>query len=94
MSSMQDLINSPDTNLIDVRTPGEVMEISVEGSVNIPLDTVPNNLERFREMEGPIVLFCRSGARSGNAVSWLAAQGIDNLYNAGGYGDVLQLKKS
>lgn len=86
--SVADLINDPNTNLIDVRTPAEVAEVSIEGAVNIPLDQIPDRLDEFKSMEGPIVLFCRSGNRSGNAMGWLSQQGLDNLHNAGGYADV------
>lgn len=86
---MKDLINSENTFLVDVRTPGEVAEQSVPGAANIPLDTFPENLDKFREAQGPIVLFCRSGARSENAKNWLKQQGLDNVHNAGGIGNVL-----
>lgn len=89
---MQDLINDPSTFLVDVRTQAEVAEVSVPGAVNIPLDTLPDNLDRFREAEGAVVVFCRSGARSENAKNWLIQQGLSNVHNAGGYPSVLNLK--
>lgn len=89
---MQDLINDPKTFLVDVRTQAEVAEISVPGAVNIPLDQVPANLDRFKNAEGPVVVFCRSGARSENAKNWLLQNGVSEVYNAGGYPSVLSLK--
>lgn len=86
---MKDLINNQNTFLVDVRTPGEVAEQSVPGAENIPLNTVPENLSKFKEAKGPIVLFCRSGARSENAMNWLKQQGLENVHNAGGIGNVL-----
>lgn len=89
---MQDLINDPKTFLVDVRTEAEVAEVSVPGAVNIPLDQVAANLDRFKNAEGPVVVFCRSGARSENAKNWLLQNGVADVHNAGGYPSVLSLK--
>ncbi len=86
---MQDIINGNDTLLVDVRTPAEVAEQSVPGAENIPLDTVPENLATFKEHQGPVVVFCRSGNRSEQAKNWLKQNGVDEVHNAGGIGDVL-----
>ncbi|HNM27966.1 MAG TPA: rhodanese-like domain-containing protein, partial [Saprospiraceae bacterium] len=53
--------------VVDVRTPGEFAGGHVPGSVNIPLNLVPERLEDFRKMKQPIVLCCASGGRSGQA---------------------------
>ncbi len=63
--------------VVDVRTPGEFAGGHVPGSVNIPLNLVPERLEDFRKMKQPIVLCCASGGRSGQATNWLRAQGVD-----------------
>lgn len=89
MNDINKIINDPQTTIVDVRTPEEFESGNVEGSVNIPLNTVPDNLEKFKNMEGDIVLCCRSGQRSGQALMWLQQQGVKNLHNAGGYTDVL-----
>ncbi len=90
---MQELINDPKTFLVDVRTEAEVAEINVPGAVNIPLDQVPANLDQFRQAEGAVVVFCRSGARSENAKNWLLQHGIENVHNAGGFPTVLNYKR-
>lgn len=89
MNSLNEIINQPNTVIVDVRTPAEFASGHVEGSVNIPLDKVPESLEKFRSMKTPIVLCCRSGQRSGQALQWLKQQGIEDIYNGGGYTDVL-----
>lgn len=88
MRPLNEIINDPKTNLIDVREPYEVDEESVEGAENIPMGDVPDNIDRFKAMEGDIVVFCRSGARSENVKQFLNQNGIDNVINAGGYADV------
>ncbi len=89
---MQELINDPNTFLVDVRTEAEVAEVSVPGAINIPLDQVPANLDRFKSAEGSVVVFCRSGARSENAKNWLLQNGVEDVHNGGGYPNVLNLK--
>jgi phage shock protein E len=96
MSEVEKLIHTPGTHLVDVRTPEEVAEVSVEGAVNIPLDTLTQHVEDFKHMSesGEVVLFCRSGARSGRALDFLQQQGINRLHNGGGYADVLHIIKN
>lgn len=88
MKPLNEILNDPKTHLIDVREPGEVEQVSVEGAQNIPMGDVPSRLDEFREMEGEIVVFCRSGARSEQVKQFLKQNGIDNVINAGGYADV------
>ena len=89
MENLKEIINRKDVVIVDVRTPEEFGSGHVEGSINIPLDKVPDSLEKFRSMDAPIVLCCRSGQRSGQALKWLQQQGVEDLYNGGGYTDVL-----
>jgi len=73
--------------LVDVRTPREFAEGNVPGSVNIPLDQVQNQLKRFKSHEN-IVVFCRSGNRSSQAVSVLKQSGFTNVINGGSWQQV------
>jgi phage shock protein E len=40
-------------------------------------------------MQGPIVVYCRSGNRSGMAMSLLKQAGLSEVYNGGGLHDML-----
>jgi rhodanese-related sulfurtransferase len=73
--------------LVDVRSPGEFADGNVKGSVNIPLDQVQNQLAKFKDKEY-IVVFCRSGNRSGQAKSILEQNGFTNVTNGGTWQDV------
>ena len=78
--------------LVDVRSPGEFAEGNVKGSVNIPLDQVQNQLAKFKDKEY-IVVFCRSGNRSGQAKSILEQNGFSNVTNGGTWQDIELLLK-
>lgn len=71
--------------IIDVREVYEFEMGCVEGSTNIPLGTIPDKLEEFKQIEGDIVLCCASGNRSGQATMFLQQNGMTNVYNGGGW---------
>ena len=75
--------------LVDVRTPSEFAEGHVNGSVNIPLDHVVAELSKFKNKKN-IIVFCRSGNRSGQAKSILEQNGIPGVVNGGTWQDVNQ----
>lgn len=68
--------------LVDVRTPGEFNSGHVKGSVNIPLDSIPNQLNKFKDKKN-IIVFCRSGMRSSQAKNILQQNGFTNVVNGG-----------
>lgn len=78
--------------LVDVRTPGEFSQGHVEGSVNIPLDSIPAQLAKFKDKKN-IVVFCRSGSRSSQAKIILEQNGFSNVINGGTWEDVNQYVK-
>ena len=90
--NIQELINDTATTIVDVRTEGEFAEGNVKGSINIPLNEVVDSMEELRGMQ-PLVLCCLSGGRSGQATSFLQAQGCDNVHNGGGWEMVGAQKK-
>jgi phage shock protein E len=72
--------------LVDVRTPQEFSTGHVEGAINIPHTDVEQRLAEFGEDRArEIVLYCRSGQRSGLAQESLKALGYTRVFNAGGY---------
>ncbi|WP_395046455.1 rhodanese-like domain-containing protein [Flavobacterium sp.] len=78
--------------LVDVRSPDEFAEGNVKGSTNIPLDQIAVNLDKFKGKEN-IVVFCRSGNRSGQAKSILEQNGFVNVTNGGTWQDVNTILK-
>lgn len=73
--------------LIDVRTPSEFAAGSVKGAVNIPLHHMSTELSKLNGKRN-IVVFCRSGNRSGQAKSILEQNGFHNVINGGTWQNV------
>ncbi|WP_258100682.1 rhodanese-like domain-containing protein [Marinoscillum pacificum] len=72
-----------DFQLIDVREPNEY-EVAEIGGELIPLATIPDNADKIAK-DKKVVVHCRSGKRSANAIQFLEQQhGFDNLYNLEG----------
>ena len=81
-------VDLKEATIIDVREPGEFSMGCIEGSTNIPLGQVPQMVEDFKAMKKPLVLCCVSGNRSGQAVQFLEANGVEDIYNGGGWDTV------
>ena len=86
--SIRDLINDENATIVDVRTPGEYMSGNVAGSINIHLNEVPSRVDEFKGLSRPIIVCCLSGGRSGQAAAFLSANGVDEVYNGGGWMEV------
>jgi rhodanese-related sulfurtransferase len=74
--------------IIDVRSRGEFSSGHVAGSINIPLQEIPERIEEIKAMNQPIVLCCASGNRSGQATYFLKSAGIA-CENGGSWLDVM-----
>jgi rhodanese-related sulfurtransferase len=85
--SVQDLqalrTDSKPHMLLDVREPQEIAICAIEGSVNIPMNTIPANLDKLPK-DKPLVVMCHMGGRSAQVTHWLRAQGYDNAVNLDG----------
>lgn len=70
--------------LIDVRSTVEFSQGSLSGAVNMPIDSFryfADSIDKTR----PVILYCRSGIRSGAAKQFLETLGFDSVFNIGGY---------
>lgn len=76
--------------ILDVRTPAEYNSGHIDGAINIPVDQVASRIDEIKDMPKPIVAYCRSGNRSGMAVSILKQNGITDAINGGGIDDMRQ----
>ena len=85
---MKEIIKKAETKIIDVRSRGEFSGGNVAGSINIPLNEIPNKMDELKTISGDIVLCCASGNRSGQAAQFLSQNGFNNVHNGGGWTDV------
>lgn len=88
MNTIKELVKNPSAIIVDVRSPWEYEMDHLPGAKNIPLEEVPYKLADFKKMGKPLVLYCRSGNRSGIAVSILKQNGLTEVYNGGGLADL------
>ena len=63
--------------IVDVRSKMEFDTGNVKGSVNVPLESLKHKTSKLKNMKRPLVLVCRSGARSGTAAYQLSQEGIE-----------------
>lgn len=73
--------------IVDVRTRGEFESGNVRGSINIPLNEIPERISEIKNLGTPLVLCCASGMRSQQATSFLKSNGI-NCENGGSWLDL------
>ena len=88
--TIHELVNDPNTLLVDVRTAGEFERGNVSGSVNIPLNEIPARVNELKTLSNDkaIAVFCLSGGRSGQADMFLKQSGFDNVTNVGTWSQV------
>ena len=81
---VQEYKNAAGAVLLDVRTPQEYREGHIPGSQNVPLQQLDKVEEVNENKDTVLYVYCRSGARSRQAVSLLKHMGYTNVHNIGG----------
>ena len=72
-----------DLMLVDIRTPGEVAQGKIPGSMELPMHLIPLRLSELPK-DKDVILYCRSGARSYQACAYLIQQGHARVLNLRG----------
>ena len=75
---------TPGALLLDVRTPAEYAEGHIPGARNLPLQALYGIDAVAPARDTPLFLYCRSGARSGQAARLLQGSGYTRVTNIGG----------
>ena len=71
---------STTVKLIDIRTPGEYEKRHVPGALNVPAETIGENITKFA-LDDTIVCICNKGQeRSQNAAEAIAGMGFANVF--------------
>jgi rhodanese-related sulfurtransferase len=74
------MLQDPLVRVLDVRTGGEFDGVHIPGSFNVPLDTLGEHATDLADIEHPVVLVCKSGARASQAHGKLTAAGKQSLH--------------
>ncbi len=84
LQTLRDAV-SAGAKIVDVRTPAEFSTGHIDGAVNVPLGELGSQVKKLRKLgkKKPLLIYCRSGNRSAQAVSFLRGRG---------FADVLDLK--
>ncbi|GIU27785.1 rhodanese-like domain-containing protein [Shewanella sp. MBTL60-007] len=80
--------------VVDVRTPEEFAQGHLPNAINIPyeqINTAFSNKQIAKDRS--VVVYCRSGNRSGIANQMLVREGYTNVYNGGGYQMLMSQKQ-
>ena len=77
------LSQKEDIQVVDIRQPAEIASGTVPGAEVIPMHTIPLRIQDIKQ-DKPVVLVCRSGARSAQACMFLAQNGFENIINLRG----------
>ena len=75
---------SKDATLLDVRTGGEFKKGCIEGAVNIPVDSLRDNLDKLDKSK-PVYIYCQIGLRGYIAEQVLRQNGFRTKNLSGGY---------
>ncbi len=79
--------------LVDVRTSGEFNEGHLPGAKLIPVKEVEKRIAEFGEdKDRTIVLYCKGGVRADKVETMLKKHGYTQVFNAGGYKDLMAIK--
>jgi phage shock protein E len=73
--------------ILDVRTPEEYAQAHVPGAKNIPVQELQARVAELGANDTPIVVYCRSGARSAAAATLLARAGFARVTDIGAMGN-------
>ena len=72
--------------VIDVRTAEEFQSGHVQGALNLPHDSISQDIFKARvAKDDHVILYCKSGRRSDMALGTLKGLGFSNVENYGGF---------
>ncbi len=79
------LMNREDVVVLDVREPGEILGGKIANAIQIPNSGLAKRIGELDKHKGKTLLvYCKTGARSGMACKELAKAGFDKVYSLNG----------
>jgi len=80
IEELKELLNKEDIQVIDVRELHETPKVEVLNAINIPLQTIPQNMDKISKNK-KVIVHCQHGIRSMHAIDFLKENGFNNLIN-------------
>ncbi|HIQ15074.1 MAG TPA: rhodanese-like domain-containing protein [Leucothrix sp.] len=79
------LLNKDNTIVLDVREDKEILGGKIKGARHITLGQLPSRIgELGTDKQNPVLVYCRSGSRSGYACQTLTKAGYEDVANLAG----------
>lgn len=79
------LMNGDDVVVVDVREPSETAAGKIAKAVQIPVSSLTQRIGELEKHKGKTLLvYCKTGARSGHACRELGKAGFDKVYSLSG----------
>ena len=79
------LLNKEETPVIDVREDKEIQDGIIKGARHITLGNLPDQISNLSSnKQNPVLIYCRSGSRSGHACQMLTKAGYEDVSNLDG----------
>ena len=67
--------------ILDVRSTDEFSMGNIEGSINMPVNSIKSNIKNIASKETYIIVYCATGSRSSQAKMILNRLGFNNVSN-------------
>ena len=79
------LMNDEDVVLVDVREPSETVGGKIARAIQIPFSSISKRIgELDKHKQKTLLVYCKTGARSGAACRELSKAGFDKVYSLNG----------
>ncbi len=79
------LLNKDNTVVLDVREDKEIQGGLIKGAQHITLGNLTSNISTIgKNKQDPVLVYCRSGSRSGHACQQLTKAGYEDVSNLAG----------
>jgi rhodanese-related sulfurtransferase len=79
------LMNSEDVVVVDVREPSETAGGKISRAIQIPVDAIAKRISELeKHKDKTLLVYCKTGARSGLACKELAKQGFEKVFSLNG----------
>ncbi len=82
-AQVKEMLDHDTAIVVDVRSKEEYEEGHLPDAQNVPLNEI-DKADALYEKDAPLIVYCRSGARSAQAAQSLKEAGFTDIYDMGG----------